>query len=410
MNTDAVRLEVGQDCSVLSAETVNKRLIEVTVTAPDAGRAAARLPLNLALIIDRSGSMSGQKLEFVKQAACHVLDCLTERDQVAIVTFDNEVEVVSATTTITPQQRNLLKARICALHTGGSTNLFDGWLNGVHEVATHLIPTGINRALLLTDGCANQGETRREVLEHHAREMRLRGVSTSTFGVSPDYNEFLLEGIATNGGGNYHFIEHPNDIPRLFQQELGELQAITARQATLKFTFPVGTALNLLGDLPHETLGRAVTVSLGDLFAGSKRILYAEVLTPTGKAGTLTFTVELSYLDQSQTVRTETAAVTFTYDSESAAKAAPRDWPLRRRTAELRVATAEARALRMAEEGKYQEAAESLLKVVSHYAQLLEPGRVTELQALAQTIRNQQLSNMERKSRHDIAYKKRYTR
>ncbi len=64
----------------------------------------------------------------------------------------------------------------------------------------------------------------------------------------------------------------------------------------------------------------------------------------------------------------------------------------------------------MAEEGKYQEAAESLLKVVNHYAKLLEPGRVTELQALAQTIRNQQLSNMERKSRHDIAYKKRYTR
>ncbi len=410
MNTDAVRLEVSQDCSLISAETVTKRLMEVSVTAPDAVRSIDRLPLNLALIIDRSGSMSGQKLEFVKQAACHVLKCLTERDQVAIIAFDHEVEIIFATTPVTAQQQAILTARICALQTRGSTNLFDGWLYGVNEVATHLMPHGINRALLLTDGCANHGETNREILEHHAREMRIRGVSTSTFGVAPDYNEFLLEGIATHGGGNYHFIEHPSSIPLLFQQELGELQSIVARQTTLKFTIPAGTALNLLGDLPHETLGRTVTIPLGDLFAGSKRVLCAEVLTPTGKTGTLTFNADLSYMDQSQTVQTERAAVTFTYASERAAKSAPRDWPVRRRAAELRVVTAETRALRMAEEGKYQEAAESLLKVVTHYAKLLAPERVAELQALAQTIRNRQLSNMERKVRHDSAYRMRHSR
>jgi Ca-activated chloride channel family protein len=410
MNSKTVRLEARQDCPLVSTETVTKRLIEILVTAPELPRTAARLPLNLALVIDRSGSMADSKLEYVKQAACHVLDCLQERDQVCIFAFDHEVMPVAESSTVSAHQRTELKARINALRVGGNTNLFDGWLYGVNEVATHPMPHGIQRCLLLTDGQANHGETRQEELERHARELRLRGISTSTFGVGSDFNQFLLEGMATHGGGHYYYIEHPTVIPALFQQELGELLAVTARRAALKLTAPSGTSLTLLGDIPHDALGRTVIVPLGDLFTGSQRILCLEALTPTGKSGTMVFTIELTYLGETDEGVTVMTDATFTYASENAAKTAPRDWPLRQRAAELRVATAETRALRMAEEGKYAEASAMLLKVVNHYADRLGPERVTELRALAAKIERSEVSIMESKVLHDIAYKRRYTR
>ena len=410
MSTKTVRLEVRQDCPLVSAESVSKRLLEIVVTTPDAPRSAERLPLNLALVIDRSGSMAGSKLEYVKQATCHLLDCLQERDQVSLFAFDQEVLKIAESTPVSASSRAALKARVNALSVGGNTNLFDGWLYGVNEVATHSMAHGIQRCLLLTDGLANHGETRQEMLEHHARELRLRGVSTSTFGVGSDFNQYLLEGMATNGGGHYYFIEHPNAIPALFRQELGELLTVVARRATLKVAAPPGTALTLLGDIPHDGLGRAVIVPLGDLFAGSERVLCLEALTPTGKSGPTTFAVELSYMDQEEKSVAETVDVSFTYASESAAKSAPRDWALRQRAAELRVATAEARALRLAEEGEYEEAASSLLKVVEHNATLLEPKRVTELRQLAATLKGRQLSVIESKSRHEASYKRRYSR
>ena len=410
MRNETVRLEVRQDCPLVSTETVTKRLIEITVTAPDAPPTEGRLPLNLALVIDRSGSMAGAKLEYVKQAACHVLDCLLERDQVSIFAFDHEVTRVTECTTVAPNQRAGLKARIQALREGGNTNLFDGWLFGVNEVATHPMPHGIQRCLLLTDGQANQGETRLPELERHARELRMRGVSTSTFGVGSDFNQFLLEGMATNGGGHYYFIEHPTVIPTLFKQELGELLAIVARRAALKITAPAGTSLALLGDIPHDALGREVIVPLGDLFSGSQRMLVLEALTPTGKSGAVNFTVELTYLGQSEEGVSVTADALFTYASEKAAKSAPRNRPLRKRAAELRVATAETRALRMADEGNHSEAATTLLKMVDHYADLLEPERLTELRARAAKLERSEFSVMEHKALHSEAYKRRYSR
>lgn len=410
MDTEAVRLEVRQDCPLVSAETVTKRLIEIVVTAPDVPRTSERLPLNLSLVIDRSGSMAGTKLDYVKQAACHVLDCLQARDQVSIFAFDQEVIRVADSSPVSTHQRARLKADVNALSEGGNTNLFDGWLYGVNEIATHPMVNGVQRCLLLTDGQANHGETRPEELERHARELRMRGISTSTFGVGSDFNQFLLEGMATNGGGHYYYIEHPNVIPSLFQQELGELLAVTARRVALKITAPAGTSLNLLGDIPHDSLGRAMSVPIGDLFAGSQRVLCLEALTPPDKAGVISFTIELTYLEQNEESVTVTSEALFTYVSERAAKDAPRDWSLRKRAAELRVVTAETRALRMSDEGKFQEAARSLLKVVNHYADRLEPQRVTELRTLAVQLERRQVSVMQSKVHHDRAYKVRYSR
>ena len=172
----------------------------------------------------------------------------------------------------------------------------------------------------------------------------------------------------------------------------------------------VGTSLTLLGDIPHEALGREVLVPLGDLFAGSERILCLEALIPSSKKGTAHFGIELTYQGQTEEGVTVNADAIFTYAGETEVMAARHDLLLRNRAVELHVATVEARALRMAEDGRSTEAAKTLLFAIDCCMNSLESERVTELRDLADKLEQSELSVMESKTRHDISYKRRYSR
>ena len=240
----------------MAVEVSSQRTIEWIAVAPDVARRDSRAPLNLALILDRSGSMQGDKLRYVQQAACHVLDMLDERDRIAVVAYDDQVTLLAPSQPISEHTRGELKRKINELRPGGWTDLSGGWLEGCREVADRLTAEGIHRALLLTDGLANRGITDIEELTHHARELRRRGVATSTFGVGLDFNEQLLEALAEQGGGHFYYIERPDQIPDVFRRELGELLTVVAREAFLSITIPSGVAVELLGDLPHERPAR----------------------------------------------------------------------------------------------------------------------------------------------------------
>jgi Ca-activated chloride channel family protein len=120
------------DRSLISPDGTAERHLMLTVEAP-AG-AVRRLPLNLALVLDRSGSMTGEKLERAKEAACFTVRHLTGADRVAVVAYDDEVSIVAPGTPLTPGARTDLLSRITAITTGGSTNLGGGWLTGCQEV------------------------------------------------------------------------------------------------------------------------------------------------------------------------------------------------------------------------------------------------------------------------------------
>ncbi|MFN8566275.1 MAG: VWA domain-containing protein [Kouleothrix sp.] len=108
------------------------------------------------------------------------------------------------------------------------TDISGGWLTGCREVAAYQAVEGIHRALLLTDGLANRGIIDIEELAQYARELRRRGVATSTFGVGLDFNEQLLEALAEQGG-HFYYIERPEQIPTVFRRELGELLTVVTR-------------------------------------------------------------------------------------------------------------------------------------------------------------------------------------
>ncbi|WP_411868828.1 vWA domain-containing protein [Vulcanococcus limneticus] len=213
-----------------------------------------RPPLNLALVIDRSGSMAGRKLSDARKAARFLANELTPRDRLAIVSFDDAVTVVVPSTPVTDPLRFI--TAINTIHCGGSTALFDGWLAGAEQVAEHLDPTQLNRVLLLSDGQANAGLTDPRRIAARVAESTGRGISTSAFGLGDGFDEDLMGAIAGAGDGTFAFIESPSQLADLYASELQGLAATVGRRVSLGLRAKNGAQLkDVLNDLQTTAFG-----------------------------------------------------------------------------------------------------------------------------------------------------------
>ncbi|PZV24972.1 MAG: hypothetical protein DCF18_01165 [Cyanobium sp.] len=213
-----------------------------------------RPPLNLALVIDRSGSMSGTKLSYARKAARFLAGELTNRDRLAIVSFDGEVKVVVPSTTVVDPQHFI--AAINTIHSGGCTALFDGWLAGATQVAEHLNPTQLNRVLLLSDGQANEGLTNQKEIAAKVAGLTQRGISTSAFGLGNDFDEDLMGAMAAAGDGTLAHIETPSQLADLYASELQGLATTIGRRVSIGLRGKHGAeVVDLLNDLKPTGAG-----------------------------------------------------------------------------------------------------------------------------------------------------------
>ncbi|HEU5099431.1 MAG TPA: VWA domain-containing protein [Roseiflexaceae bacterium] len=410
MTTTTLSLTAECDRRLVAVEVSSQRTVEWVATVAQLVRREGRAPLNLALVLDRSGSMQGDKLRNVQQAARHVLDLLDERDRIAVVAYDDQVTLLAPSAPMSEAARAELKRKIDELRPGGWTDLSGGWLEGCQQVAGRLAAEGINRALLLTDGLANRGMTDIEELTHHARELRRRGITTSTFGVGLDFNEHLLEALAEQGGGHFYYIEQPDQIPEVFRRELGELLTVAAREAFLSLTIPSGVAVELLGDLPHERAGGRLRVFLGDLCEGERRALYTRVLTPPDASGTsVVLRGELGYADLDGRTTTVSAEIAFSYAREAEVLLAPLYEALLQRSGEVELAAATARALKLERAGQREQAQALIQQSLAAQMPYMPAPAVAAYQAFASQIQ-QGLSEEQRKETHFAAYRKRQSR
>ena len=217
-------------------------------------QARPRPPLNLALVIDRSGSMSGRKLSDARKAARFLAGELTARDRLAIVAFDDEVTLVMPSTPVSDPQPFL--AAINTIHSGGCTALFDGWLAGATQVANHLDPAALNRVLLLSDGQANEGLTDQKQIAAKVAGLTARGISTSAFGLGDGFDEDLMGAIAGSGDGTLAFIESPGQLADLYASELQGLATTAGRKVSLGIRGKHGAELvDVLNDLDATEFG-----------------------------------------------------------------------------------------------------------------------------------------------------------
>ncbi|UZX14696.1 VWA domain-containing protein [Thermus sp. PS18] len=249
------------------------------VKIPPVQAEVERPPLNLAFVLDRSGSMAGDKLRFAKKAVAYAVENLRPHDRVAVVIYDHQVEVV-VPSTLAGNKEEILR-RLRPVRPRGSTNLHAGWLEGSTQVAAHLDAKRLNRVIVLSDGLANTGETNPNVIAEQVRGLSQRGVSTSTLGVGLGYNEDLMMAMAEAGQGNYYFIESPDDLPGIFAQELSGLATTLGTGVRLWLTPPHGGEIRLLHDLAREDGG---VYRLPPLVGGRTLEYLLEVEAPGGEA------------------------------------------------------------------------------------------------------------------------------
>jgi Ca-activated chloride channel family protein len=355
--------------------TVVRALLTISGQAPSA---TERPPLALSLVLDRSGSMTGPKLEAVAEASARAVERLHPADLVGAVAFDQDVRTV-APPAPAAAQHGLTRA-LRRLAPGGMTNLSGGWLRGrqqMADAADQLDGTGrsMRRIILLTDGLANVGITEPEALVGLARTARAEGITTTTIGVGADYDDGLLRAIADAGGGNAWYIERPDQAQDVFAEELGNLLAVAAQGVTVTLTVhPPVSMLVVHSDWPATPGSDTWHFDLGDLYASQPKPLLVELFVPTeagvagatgptGPLATLVIRADVLTADGGVEQRTLTLPIAATLDGQSRLEPAVEKAILLVRTASLREEAARAQRVGDAERaGDLMERATELLR------------------------------------------------
>jgi Ca-activated chloride channel family protein len=249
----------------------NAHQVGVLVTL--AGEAPVRrAPLNIALVLDRSGSMGGTPLAAAKEAAIRFARFLGPDDRLTVVTFDDTVRTIFGPA---PSGDDAAAEAIAAVHEGGSTNLSGGWLKGRAHVEKGLVE-GVNRVVLLTDGMANAGIVEPSKLTDLARGAAAGRVTTTCIGFGAAFNEDLLRDMAAAGGANYWYVERDDQMAGIFEEEIEGLVSLAAQNVEVEVVLAHSAVagLTLVQSYPlTRTPGGDFRVTLGDLYATSPRSL-----------------------------------------------------------------------------------------------------------------------------------------
>jgi Ca-activated chloride channel homolog len=280
-----MQLSLRTDRRLLRAGARSTRYLMISLTAPVAAPRAGRLPVNVGIVLDRSGSMDGErKFALAREAVEQSLRMLRPEDRFTLVVYDGEVDILVASSRASRESKRLAVQRLADVCPRGSTNLHGGWTIGAGELAAHLTAESVNRILLLTDGLANEGLTEPALLAAQAAEFRRCGIATSTFGVGEDFDERLLRDIAHEGGGQFYFIETPRQIPDLLTSELGEALEVVVRGAALRIALPAGAEAELLNRYRFSRADgdNELHVELGDLTSGQEASVVVRVKFAAG--------------------------------------------------------------------------------------------------------------------------------
>lgn len=256
---------------------VVRALLKLRGVAP---AVATRAPLNIAVVLDRSGSMGGEKLAAARDATAFLVRRLAPDDVVSVVAYDGDV--VTVVPPSTGDGHATIPRAIAGIEEGGSTNLSGGWLRGRELVAgsAALVPgSTMRRVLLLTDGQANVGITQPQLLTDLCGGARALGVTTTTIGFGADYDEELLRAMADAGGGNAYYIEHADQAAGVFEEEIEGLLSLAAQNVAVELTTPTSNVVELVAvhnGYPSHAIAGGLRLELGDLYAREPRTLLVE--------------------------------------------------------------------------------------------------------------------------------------
>ena len=283
VSESGVKCRVEIDRSVLPAGGAQKAVVKITLDAPPPPEKSMRPAVNLAIVLDRSGSMAGQKLERAKDAAIEALRHLGPMDMFSVVVYDHNVSTVVSAQHATNIE--WIEGRIKQIRSGGNTALFGGVSQGAAEVRKNLDGNYVHRIILLSDGIANVGPSSPEDLGRLGAALIKEDISVTTVGVGTDYNEDLMTSLSQNSDGNTYFVESSRDLSRIFTAELGDVLSVVAKKVNIIIELPNGVKpLNIIGR-EGRIKGRIVELSLNQLYGSQEKYALIEVEIPEGKSG-----------------------------------------------------------------------------------------------------------------------------
>ena len=267
---------------LLPAEEKHTSYLKVSLTGGSAPEENLRAPINVSIVLDRSGSMGGQKITNAREAAKMAISQLHKNDTVPVVTYNNNVNVLVPSTKLT-DKKSIYKS-IDTITSEGGTALFAGVSKGAEELRKFKRVGVINRVILLSDGQANQGPQTPKELGDLGAALSREGISITTIGLGSGYNEDLMNQLALRSDGNHSFVETPGELAKVFKQELGDLISVVAQNLDIKIDLAEGVRpVRSLGR-EVEIKGQTVTLNLNQLYAEQEKFLLLEVETPELKA------------------------------------------------------------------------------------------------------------------------------
>ncbi len=308
---------------VLKTEQAIYAMVEIKAGS---GKPFGQMPANFALVLDRSGSMDGEKLARMKEAVGSVVDALRDNDLLSVVIFDDQVEtIVPSRSVVNPAE---IKTKVESMIARGGTQIADGLQAGLDEVKKSFSRDRVNRVLLLTDGRTWDDEERCLAL---ADEAGTGGIAITSIGIGDDWNEKLLLGIAERSHGNSHWVQNPLAVLDVFREEVEGMQSVAATNLVLTARLSEGvrpvrvhTTVPMISDISARAIqGSSIAAELGSLDAGKGQVLLIEAHVAPRQDGRFRLgQIEMTYDVPAQGIKARTTRedlfVTFAADGGTA--------------------------------------------------------------------------------------------
>jgi Ca-activated chloride channel family protein len=278
-----VKVEADLGQTVLDTRSSDRVYLRLSLKSAAAKNRDKRSPVNVALVIDRSGSMQGDRIVAAKKGAHVALERLSSDDVVSLVAYNHGVDVLTPAAPV-GSSRDKLERAIDRLTADGTTALYAGVKEGGEQVAEFRSDTKVNRVILLSDGLANVGPSSPGEVAELGRELASKGISVSTIGLGLEYNEDLMQRLAAASDGNHVFVERPSDLAEIFDREFGDALSIAAQDVTITIECRAGFKPKRVLGREAEISGQRITLKMNQLQADNERYVVVELEVPKGEA------------------------------------------------------------------------------------------------------------------------------
>ena len=243
-----------------------------------------RQRVDLVVVLDRSGSMQGQKLNDAREAIIGMLGWLSPEDRLALVVYDTTIQTVFPLTGLSETHRRDYAAVVGRITAGGGTNLGGGLQSGIDALMRFPAEGRQRKVILISDGLANHGITDPAALGRMAMQAAAQRIAVSTVGVGYDFNESLMTALADHGTGRYHFLENPNAFAAVLGHEFQTAHDVAASGLEIRIPLKHGLKVTDAGGYPVRIEGQVAVIQPGDLLSAERRRIFLSLQIPADKA------------------------------------------------------------------------------------------------------------------------------